>query len=356
MTLKLSHSAVEKYNVCSLEYKLYYLEKLRPITMSSPLLFGAAIDKACEDYLLEKNASRAKEIFRRTWKEQEYNGKLIDLQTCTEIDYLPLDFDHELLIQSDNECILEGTLFTSVSDLVKAGTEKERIAYANWISLYRKGHYLVTKFIEWADEYVEEVISCQEVISLEDEHGNQVTGKADFILKLKGQEGLTVVDLKTTTKFYDRNSVRESNQLALYFFALREKYPTLQNAAYLALHKGIKKNREKICSVCGHDDTGSNVKSCTAIIEGKRCGGAFHYKINPEANYQFILDNIPEDKVQSVVEGFNVAQERINGGVFEANLQACVRYNGKVKCAYYNYCHNNGDTTGLVCTKKEKNG
>jgi hypothetical protein len=348
--LRLSHSAVTRFNLCNYEYKLYYIEKIRPTNMSSSLLFGKAIDESCEHYIINRDVEAATKVLCDLWKEQEHNGKLIDLSTSTEIDYHSLDFDHELLIQSDNEFILKDTVHETVSALVKEGLDKERIAYAKWISLHRKGHYLLNKFIEWVDNYVEEVISCQEVISLEDEKGNQVTGKADFVLKIKGIDGPMVVDLKTTTRFYERNSVKESDQLALYSFFLKDKYPEMRQAAYLVLHKAIKKNREKICSVCGHDDSGTNNKSCTAKVGTKRCGGSYHYKINPEATIQFIYDTIPEEKIQSVLESFNAAENSISKEEFPQNLSACERYNGKFNCIYYEYCKS-GCMTGLL--KKE---
>jgi hypothetical protein len=357
----LSHSSVNRYLACGKEYHLYYIEKIRPVELSSQLIYGSAIDAACEDYIKERNPLRAKEIFKDKWKEVEHNGKTIDLQLSTEVKYLPTDFDYELLIQSDNEFILKDTSFENVRTLFESLSQKEerseedltRLAYCNWISLYRKGTFLVNKFIEWVDANVEEVLSCQEIIELEDGDGNKVNGKADFVLRLKGIEGAVVIDLKTTTKYYDRKSVVESDQLALYKFSLRNKYEDMKKAGYVVLHKGIKKNREKICSVCGHDDTGTNVKTCTNKVNNKRCNGAFNYKIYPEAVIQYIVDEIPEEKMQEVLEKFNIVNTKITSGEFQENRESCIRYNGKVKCPYYNYCHNDKDMTGLVCTKKE---
>ena len=108
----LSHSAREKFKLCSYEYKLHYIEKLRSESIGSPLIFGTAIDAACEDFIINRNPSRAKEIFRRTMKEQEINGELTQLQETTKIDYLDNDFDHELLLESDNKLLSESSVFT----------------------------------------------------------------------------------------------------------------------------------------------------------------------------------------------------------------------------------------------------
>ena len=186
--IRLSHSSKEKYLFCPVMYKLHYIEKIRPVGTTSSLLFGSALDKACEDYMLNRNKEQASELFLKTWSQQEINGVLTDLQSCTEIEFHRNDFDHELLTESDNKLILEGTVYTSVSDLVKAGTDKERITYANWASLFHKGRYMLKAFIEWVDTNVEECLGAQTKIELEDEHGNKVTGLADFIIKVKGYD------------------------------------------------------------------------------------------------------------------------------------------------------------------------
>jgi len=253
--IKLSHSAQEKFKLCSHEYKLHYIEKLRSEKIGSPLIFGTAIDAACEDFLLNRNASRAREIFRKTMKQQEINGELTELQTTTKIDYLDNDFDHELVLESDNEFLSKDTVFADAKQAYEElkgktdRTEQELVVwnYINWISLYRKGHLLVNAFMDFAEENIEEVYATQPVIELEDEHGNQITGKADFIVKVKGHSKPVVLDLKTASRYYDKNSVKDSDQLALYIAYFREFYPGMEKAGYIVLNKNIKKNRDKIC-------------------------------------------------------------------------------------------------------------
>ena len=356
--IKLSHSAVQRYLTCPMEYRLHYIDKIRPTGLFSPLFFGKAIDVACESYILERNAFKARELFKRTWREQEHNGKLIDLQTCTEINYRPADLDLELLFQSDNELIIKDTVFTNVSDCLKdlqSGRElteedKIRLNYIYWISVYRKGRYLIDSFIEWVDSNVEEVYSAQEKIELEDGDGDQVTGLADFVLKLVGYETPVVVDLKTSARYYERNSVKDSDQLALYLFYLRSKYEGMEKAGYIVLQKTIKKNREKICSVCGYDGSGKNHKTCPNEIDGKRCGGAYNYRIFPEAVRQYIVDDVPEEKIEEVLDTFNEVKAQIVAENFPKNESNCLRYNGKIECPYLKYCQN-GCMDGLM--KKE---
>jgi hypothetical protein len=319
--------------------------------MSSALLFGTAIDKACEDYMKERTPLRAREIFKQNWREQEHNGQLIELHNCTEIEYRDADFDAELLIQSDNESILKDTIHTNVSSIIKEGIDRKRIAYINWISLYRKGILMVNKFIEWVDENVSEVLGCQIPIELEDEQGNKITGLADFAIKVNGYDKPILVDLKTAARYYERGSVKESEQLSLYFFFLKEKsYPDMERSAYLVLSKQIKKNRIKICKQCGHDASGTNFKSCNNTHNKKRCNGEFNVTTTPEATIQYIHDEIPEQMISKTIETFNINVEKIQSGSFEKNLDNCIRYNGKIKCAFYEYCRT-GSMEGLI--KKE---
>jgi hypothetical protein len=85
-------------------------------------------------------------------------------------------------------------------------------------------------------------------------------------------------------------------------------------------------------------------------VDGKRCNGEYTNKIYPEATVQFVLDEIPESMIESVLDGFNQTRDSIRANKFEKNLEACVRFNGKIKCPYYEYCRS-GCMTGLI--KKE---
>ncbi len=358
--ISLSHSALGKFSHCPVMYKLHYLDKIRPTGTTSALLFGSALDKACESYLLNGNTELARSMFHNTWNEQEIDGVLTELNTCLKIEYHSTnDFDHELLVQSDNESILKDTSFISVSDLVSvlsdpdlatSEEEKARLAYAKWISLYRKGKLMLSAFISWVDENVEEVLGAQIPIELEDEDGNKVTGFADFVIKVKGYDKPIVVDLKTAARPYMRDSVLESEQLALYFLYLREaKFSDMERAAYLVLSKQIKKNRTKTCRTCNTVTTGRE-KTCAEGGKGKgRCNGEFDEVIDPECSVQYIHDEPQEQLISNTLDKFNNAVVSINAGVFEKNLEGCAKYYGR-ECPYKKYCET-GCMDGLI--KKE---
>lgn len=363
--MKISHSARGKYDFCGQMYKNHYIDKIRPVGTTSSLLFGSAIDAAAEHYLLNDNKDRCIITFNDKWNEQEINGKPTILKTCTEIEFHRNDFDHELLSESDNEAVIEGTVFKTSSDLVEDGTNKERVTLANWLSLYRKGLIILDGFMKWADNNVDEVLEAQAEIALEDEEGNEIGGKADFVFKLKWYDVPLLVDLKTAARFYERGSVRESEQLALYYFYLKNtKYPEMKRAAFLVLQKQIKKNREKTCRKCGTVTTGKE-QSCSVeidsgelITKGKnkgkpkmeRCEGEFDVQIFPEATVQFIYDEIPEEFIERIIDEYGIVIENIKAENFEKNLDGCNSYYGR-ECPYKKYCES-GCMDGLI--KKEE--
>jgi hypothetical protein len=349
--IKISHSGRGKYDHCPRMFRLHYNDKIRPVGSTSSLLFGSAIDVAAEHYLLNGEKELAIQLFVDKWNQQEINGILSDLKTCKDVSFHANDFDHELLTESDNELILKDSVFETVSDLVEAGTDKEKVILANWYSLYRKGLILIDAFIEWVNKNVDEVLEAQCLIELEDADGNEITGKADFVVKTGGYDIPLLVDLKTAARYYERSSVKTSEQLALYWFYLKNtKYPEMKRCAYLVLSKQIKKNRIKTCQKCGTITTGKE-RLCAAGGKGKkRCNGEFDVQITPEASIQFIHDEIPMAFVEQTIERFGIAINQIQAGEFDKNLAGCDSYYGK-PCPYREYCKT-GCMDGLF--KKEE--
>jgi hypothetical protein len=357
--IRFSHSAHDKFLGCPREWQLHYEENLRSANTGSPLIFGTAIDEACENYLLNREPLSARETFKRLMEYQQINGIETHLPQCTQIEYRPADFDADLFLESDNKLLCESSVFTSTKEAYKHlqgkvdKTEDDKLLWnwLNWTSLRRKGKFLVNAFMDFVDEHVEEVLSTQAKIELEDEKGNAITGKADMVVKLRNHPHPVVLDLKTTTMYYDKNSVKESKQLALYTFYLREIHPGMKKAGYIVLNKTIKKNKQKICQKCGHDDTGKTTKTCTNLVDGARCGGNYDITLFPEASTQFILDEIPESMIESVIEEFNLTVKKVENREITQNWDNCVRFNGKIKCTYYEFCRT-GCMDGLI--KKEK--
>lgn len=349
--ISLSHSGRGRYTHCPRYYKLHDIDKIRPTGTTSSLLFGTAIDQAAEVYLKSRDKSAARLEFTNKWNRQVINEVETSLRYCTEIDFHSADLDLELIPQPVIEPILKDTVYPSASDLIKAGTDKGRITELNWLSLKYKGQLLVDAFMNWVDENVEEVLGIQTAIELEDEDGNKVPGKADFIIKIYGYDKPILVDLKTSARYYKRESVKESEQLGLYYFYLKQtSFPDMERAAYLVLNKQIKKNRKKTCLRCGTVTTGRE-QTCAEGGKGKnRCNGDFSVDISPEAVVQYIHDEIPADFIEQTIDKFNISVAGIKAGQFEPCWDKCDSYFGR-KCPFYDYCRT-GSMQGLI--KKEK--
>jgi len=344
--IQLSHSARGKYDACPRMYFLHYIEKLRPVGLNSTLLFGTAIDEAAEVYLQTKNRELARSKFKDMWHEQEQDGTRIEIATSPLVEFSANDTDIELIPELYHQSIIKDTVFANLADLVKDGTDKERLRQVAWFSMFGKGRLMLKAFMDWVDENVEEVLGTQIAIELEDDEGNKVPGKADFVMKIHGYDKPILVDLKTSARYYDRNSVKESEQLGLYYFYLKQtKFPDMERAAYLVLSKQIKKNRTKTCLKCGHVTSGRE-KTCAVGEKKLRCNGDFSVDIQPEAVLQYIHDEIPEDFILETIEKFNISVDKIKAGNFEPCYNVCDNYFGRA-CPYRQFCHG-GSTDGLV--------
>lgn len=379
---KLSHSAANRYVECGKSYQLHYLERLRPTEQSAALLFGTAIDKATEHYALsikantktrELAAKEAFHTFQDTWLEQELNGTTTRLQFCTEIVYGNNDLDLELLDQSDYKLVAETyntqDVNATIADILErkdqvgfrklSHNDKEILNCVNWLCMRQKGKLMVDAFVKWFDANVVEVLATQKKIELVADD-DSVVGFADLICRVKGYDKPVVLDVKTSARAYEDDSVLKSPQLALYVFSTKHEYDDTNFAGYIVLQKNVKKNRTKVCSVCSYDGSGGSHKSCPNEKEGfdakgkpkmVRCGGEWNIAIHPEVIVQYLVDEVPELLQERVVENYEQIANGVKAKVFPRNFQSCIKYNGAVVCSFYNLCHKNTDE-GLI--KKEE--
>jgi hypothetical protein len=355
MKQRLSHSQVNKYSECGKAYELHYKKKWRVKEQSAALLFGTAIDKACENYLHNKDAVEAHEVFIQFWGEQELNGKSTKLHNCTEIIYSNNDLDLELLNESDYDTIIKThsikDVLATIDDILQrkdqvgfkklSENDKQILNLVNWLSMRKKGRLMLSSAINWIDENVVETLGTQVKVDLENEEGDGVLGFADLVARVKGHDKPIVLDFKTSARAYEENAVVTSPQLALYVFSLKHKYQDTNTAGFVVFQKNIRKNKEKTCSVCGHDGSGGRHKKCDNLVKGARCNGEWIEKINPEAVVQVLIDDVDEFFQQQVVENYNQINRGIKAEVYPRNWKSCIQYNGTVICPYYSYCHQN---------------
>lgn len=353
-------------------YKLHYLDKIRPLSRGGALVFGAALDVALNELLVPTGKS-PEAVFDEAFTHTEIGGKQTFVPTCTELVYSNADFDLEILIPNDFENLYrkieEGSLKTDTieSDIdleslynTLSGLKKEigldnfnqdQLAiynFINWMSLRRKGHLMIAAYRKDVLPNLSKIHEVQREINLTNEDGDAITGIVDLVADVRNL-GTFILDNKSSSAPYKEDSVTESAQLGLYVHCLEEEYKTRQ-AGYIVLNKKVKKNRLKVCTVCGHDAGGA--KTCNNVIQKKRCHGDLHETMTPEIKVQIILGEIPLQMQENVIEQFDAINEKIKAQEFEPNEKTCYNYFGK-KCPYFNLCHG-GDSEGLIDMKKEK--
>lgn len=362
MNNRLSHSAITKYQTCPTQYKYHYVDKLRSTTMSAALLFGTAIDKSVEVLVKTKSIETAKAIFNDLWTQQIINNKMSSLRNSSDIVYSNSDYDENLL---NKQMELEHEdWYKELNQIVEEKKEKgwEKLSnlqkislnIANWEIAKVRGHLMLEAINKYFLPKIKKVISTQEQIDLNNGNGDSVIGFVDMVAEYEGYETPIIFDFKTSTRPYERDSVKTSAQLALYMHALSEKYKT-RTAGYIVLSKIINKNKVKTCKVCGNvAEKGSRHKTCNFLSKSTseidnwketRCNGEFKEVLNPSAFVDVIIDEIPLNRENIIIENSDTINNAIKTGIFPKNFNSCFAYNKP--CEFYDKCFNNSDK-GLV--------
>lgn len=385
MSVRVSHSSIGVFNLCPAKYKAQYIDKLYPREKSSALYFGSALDLSF-NVILENFGKKTNEElytlaldqFNKSWEQQDdkYFGQ-IDLPKNESILYSKKDFDQDLLTEEniaelkadmlaykatlkpeDQQAFpfeepLDFFYWTKEQNFEDLETpEKMFHNFAHWMCLKNKAPYLIKAYIDQLLPCIQEVVSVQTDLSTEDDRGNKLTGIADFICKLKpGQYGkitlmepeLVIPDNKSAGALYEDDSVATSSQLAKYKVILNEQGYKITKGAYFVVLKDLKKTKNKECKSCGHKSTGSH-KTCDNTIEGKRCNGEWTTTVSFSAVTQIVVDEIPQEFAQVVMENVEEVVNAIEAKVFPKNLSACNNQFGR-KCEFIDYCFKK-------CTKK----
>lgn len=364
---RLSHSSISKWQQCPTAWNYHYNKKIRTSKSKAALLFGTALDKAISTLLEGNIETTAEKVFDQFWRFQYVNNKQEYLPTLSGLVYAKSDFDEELLtdeawskIETQKEEVLnlvdrrnkEG--FDSLSN-----EQKTIVNHAYWWSMHTKGHLMIQAFRKKILPKITKVYSTQEEINLENEEGDSVIGFIDLVAKIDGYDTPVVLDLKTSARNYDEEtSVIYSPQLSLYVHAVGEKYNT-RLAGYIVLNKAIIKNRKKICSTCNHDGSGGRAKTCDSereiettnkagetVKKVSRCGGNWVESLDPDIYVQFLIEEIPEQTENLVLENISDINQSIKNNIYSKNLANCLNSYGS-PCDYISLCYK-GEMTGLT--------
>ena len=280
--LRLSNSALDKYNLCPLLYKYHYIDKIRSTRKSSALLFGIAVDEALNTLLIDKDKLKAHLALytsMRTWK-RDYT-----------VDFFKKDLDPQSIMLQDWDYI----------DQFDAWDEDKRTHAVAWYSLFRKGQQFIEAYAEQILPKIKKVISIQEKLEITNEHGDKIVGLPDVTVELEdGDVFEVIVDHKTSGKSYSRKMIEQSQQLHLYAFI--KKIPKI---AYVVMRKDY------------------NKKGLMRPI-------------------QLLIDHVDTNFQHEVLFRFDEAIEKIKNEEFPKtdNKNNCKFQFGK-PCIYYELCHNN---------------
>lgn len=214
-------------------------------------------------------------------------------EICDSIEYYKSDLDKSLLTESE----------------LNLPQHKQ-----NFFSLSKKGHKLLNAYKENILPRIKKVISVQGEVTIcgYDENNNEtddsIYGKLDLIAMIEDDNGelrYALLDNKTTSEPYPKDAVRKKDQLALYAAGFTD----IEWFGYLTLNK-------------------KNFKT------------------------QVILDKIPEEKKQEVLDKFVDTLNKIKEERFEKNIKSCYAF--ARRCEFWTHCHNGYFSRDIYQETKEK--
>lgn len=354
---KLSHSSISRFRMCPENFRLHYLERIRPEATTGPLIFGAALDNALNILLTDPDGS-AEQIFEQHFTTQKINGKDIHLPTSTQIVYHKSDYDADLITANDvkiledyaKESGLPG--YTDHLSTIKEVRKKKELTqleqsylnFTTWLCMYNKGMLMLKAYRDKVLPRINVVHEVQREFSLTNGSGDSIIGLVDLIADIDG-EGTVILDNKTAGRPYDRDSAKNSEQLGLYLHVLEEEYKT-RKVGYIVLLKNVIKNKVKICTKCGHDGSSTSHSTCSNMIDNKRCHGEYNITMTPEIGVQIIIDEMNQDVEATVIAEADTVNTMISNKQFEKNTECCEKWFGS-RCPFFDLCHNKS-MKGLV--------
>ena len=329
--MRLSHSAIEKYNLCGEKYKLHYVEGYRDNTLGSALFFGSAWGDAVQEMVFQKKDRQyAVDKFLKSMEVVDINGTMVEIARSERAYYFKNDYDESVLTEEDDELIDEfiselnvqttfpEELFIKRKENKIMEDEIKILNYQCWLSLRRKGILLIDAYIKDVLPKIKKVYCIEKPVNMKTTDGkHNFIGFIDMICDFEVEPGNVkkiLFDHKTSSKKYPANSINEKFQLAAYNYI-----ENLEFVGYIIAIKEIKKPKN-----------------------GKRKNEMF-------GEIQVLIGQVQEDTIDKFLDLADTTLEKINNNLFEKNRDACYSF-GRL-CEYYQLCWK-GKTDGLY--KKEK--
>ncbi len=302
--------------------------------MGSALFFGSAIDKAIEACLKDSSVDETK-VFDEHWSNVQINKREVALSQSLLVKYSLSDMEW-LLLKAEDFDLLEvqakthdlKSLYSELTNLKnkRSPSQQSLWNFFNWLSLRRKGHLMLQTHRQEILPKIKNVQYTQKEINLDNGRGDTLIGYPDLVCTWEDNKTY-IMDYKTTSYAYEKNAVSISPQLTIYSHALN-----IKDCGFIVFNKKISK--VKTCEKCKGETTDGRIKLCNKLIEGNPCGGSLG-NITLHCNIQLLLDQIPEQTEEEVLQKIEEANLGIKAKIFEKNTEMCLK---QFKCPYPSLC------------------
>lgn len=310
-------------------------------------------------------------IFYDNWKNQYVFGQVKQVFDNPSISYGHKDLDVDLLEPKDyielENWAKQGNLLPlsatptnqDLIDLYKTASKAksnpyikmttDQLLYFNrcsWLGLKRKGKLLLNAFHTQFYPKIKKVHAVQKRADLKDNNtGDSLTGFVDMVVDLDGYDKPVILDLKTSSMPYDQHKLDVSPQLTLYAAMIAQEYQT-DLVGYVVLNKNIFKDEVSTCTTCGHIKDGRHTTCNATKADGTRCGGQWNHSKIPNPQVQVMVAKKTQAQINDQLTDYSNIIVAMKNNVIWKNTEHCENHFG-ARCPFYNYCHNNGDMTGL---------
>jgi hypothetical protein len=278
---KLSHSAREMFETCGFKYELHYEKRYRSILTSSALIFGSSLDLALNELLLNRDLQKAKDIFLEDFLKHEHNFNIVYYKSDLAISLLDSDL---------------------MWDIAGIPDKNKRSHYEHFFSLEAKGLKMLEAYAKDILPRIKNVIAIQKDFSIEyPEQKGVVRGVIDLIADIELEDGSVVsaiLDNKSASAPYAKNSVKTKEQTALYHLA----YPEYAHVGFLVINK-------------------------------------------KDFSTQVIVGEVPKELVESTSDKFKEAFNKIEKRKFAKNKKSCYAF-GQA-CPFLSFCNGKGFSSDI---------
>ena len=292
--IQLSFSAAQRYINSPMSYFLHYLMRLRPVELSSALIFGSAIDEGLNTLLNQKKNGHEVDT-TEAWiafnQALQYNNG-VDLRTRGVVKFSKADLDEDLIRQMSENIPIEHD--------------------PAWYSLQRKGELILAAYAEQVLPKLEKVLLVQHEIALTNDLGDTFIGVVDLVAQIEGKT--YILDNKTSSIKYAADAADISQQLGTYYEALKDEYK-IDGVGFIVIPKSIRKKKLPLVPI------------------------------------EIKLGNIDEKILVETFDMYDTVLKGIKKGDFTCSRKCCEAPWG---CTYKRYCDSGGtDLTGLKIEKKK---